>query len=415
MKAGTLAIRIGGLLLVILLGWRAVGSGLADYYVAQDSPFMKMKALNWRERQPQALYMDAGFQVFRDPTGAAQSLRKAAWANPADALVYLALAEVWAAAGRQAAAVRLVEIADELAPMRSIALMRSAIFWLKQNQLDRALRRQSVLLSTRPAASAQIFPKWLQLIEEPTTRPLLAVVLANSPEWWSRFFSYVANNAQKTETVTFLYRNRWGDGNRVAAVDQKIYLDRLWRDQNWPEAYRVWRNGLNEESREALDKDGIYNARFELPLTGVGFDWRVTPLHGVTVETTETYGVRSGKALHIAFDGQRVRFQHIRQYLYLDPGHYQLRGRVRPDSLRTERGLRWVLRCNSSQAQQPLAESERFLGVDEWRTFVVDFTVPQTDDCRTQWLRLELEGRAELDFEVAGGVWFDDLTINRVE
>ena len=97
-----------------------------------------------------------------------------------------------------------MEIADQLAPMRSIALMRSAIFWLKQNQLDRALRRQSVLLSTRPAASAQIFPKWLQLIEEPTTRSLLAVVLANSPEWWSRFFSYVANNAQETETVTFL-------------------------------------------------------------------------------------------------------------------------------------------------------------------------------------------------------------------
>lgn len=353
------AIRLVLLLLIILLGWRAVGSGLADYYIAQDRPLARMKALDWREHQPQALLIQAGFQSIHNPVVAEQTLQRAAWANPADALVYLKLAGVWAAAGGQAAAVQLAEIADALGPMRSNALALSESFWRKQNRMDLMLRQQSVMVNNQPRLSARIFSEWLRLAEEPTTRPLLAELLKSSPEWWSAFFSYVASKAQKAETVNFLYQSRWRDGSRPPAADLKAYLDRLWRDQNWSEAYRVWRDGLDEASREALDNDGIYNGRFEWPLSGLGFDWRVTPVRGVTVETTETYGVRTSKSLHLLFDGQRVRFQHLSQYLYLEPDKYQLRGRVRTDNLRTERGLVWTLRCNGGKAQR-LADSERF-------------------------------------------------------
>lgn len=430
MNRVTLAFRFGVLLLIVLLGWRAIGSGLADYYVAQDQPLVRMKALYWRENQPRALQVQAKRQIFLP--AAKESLQRAAWANPADALIYLELARTAAgylqvvvagaltyldlaktAADDLQAAARLVEIADALGPMRSSALARSEAFWRKQNRLDLMLRRQSTLLQTRPTTSTLFFPEWLRFAEEPASRPLLATLLANSPDWWNKFFSYAANKTQKTETVTFLYQNRWGYGSSPAAADLKIYLDRLLRDQNWPEAYRVWRAGLDKTAREALDKDGIYNSGFELPLSGLGFDWRVMPVRGVTVEAIETYGVRNGKALHIAFDEQRIRFQHISQLLYLEPNKYRLRGRVKPDNLRAEWGLRWILRCNGGQAQR-LAESERFFGSDDWRTFVVNFTVPETN-CQTQMLRLELEGQAELDFEIGGEIWFDNLTVTWME
>ena len=32
-------------------------------------------------------------------------------------------------------------------------------------------------------------------------------------------------------------------------------------------------------------------------------------------EAIETYGTRGGKALHVSFNGERVRFQHVVQYL----------------------------------------------------------------------------------------------------
>jgi len=123
--------------------------------------------------------------------------------------------------------------------------------------------------------------------------------------------------------------------------------------------------------------------------------------------------LRPERALHVVFDGQRVRFQHVLQYLMLDPGRYQLQGRVRPDNLRTARGLRWRLYCLSfgkPDESSLLAESTRFVGSDEWRLFTVDFTVP-AKGCPAQRLRLELEGRAGLDFDVQGGIWFDDLSI----
>ena len=44
----------------------------------------------------------------------------------------------------------------------------------------------------------------------------------------------------------------------------------------------------------------------------------------------------------------------------------------------------------------------------------VDFAVPD-QGCSAQLLRLELDGRVELDFEAQGSVWFDDLAIVRRE
>ena len=156
----------------------------------------------------------------------------------------------------------------------------------------------------------------------------------------------------------------------------------------------------------------MYNGGFEAPVTHLGFDWRMSAPRGATVETLETYGAQGGKALHVSFNGQRVRFQHVLQYLFLDAGRYQLQGRGRPDGLKTERGLRWRVRCVGAPAF--LAESEPFVGSDDWRSFAVDFAIP-AQGCPAQLLRLELDGRVELEFEAQGDAWFDDLAIARLE
>jgi hypothetical protein len=137
----------------------------------------------------------------------------------------------------------------------------------------------------------------------------------------------------------------------------------------------------------------------------------MSSVRGAWVETARTYGMSGDRALRVRFDGQRVRFQHVFQYLYLEPGRYRLQGKARPDNVRTERGLLWVVRC--APGGPPLVESERFLGWDQWRTFAAEFAVPETD-CPAQILRLELDGRAALDFTVEGEIWFDDLSIVRL-
>jgi tetratricopeptide (TPR) repeat protein len=404
------AVKRGGMVLVAgWLGWRVLVTGLAGHYARDDSAEATAAALRWRDDHPQALYRQARSQLERDPDAAERQLRAAAWANPADALIYLTLAERWEQGERRQESILLVEIADVLGPLRSPALIRSATFWLRQERLDRALARWSQLLRTRPETAGQLFPVLLKLAEQPASQPALGPLLAEPPEWWDRFFAYAARNALRAETVSFLYQGRQRRGALPGEAEQRAYLDRLWRDARWLEAYLVWLSGLDESRIRVLGN--VYNGGFELPPSGVGFDWRTPAVRGAWVETAPTYGMSGDQALRVRFDGQRVRFQHVVQYLYLEPGRYRLQGKARPDNLRTERGLRWVVRC--APEGPPLVESERFLGSDQWRTFAVEFAVPRTG-CAAQILRLELEGRAALDFTVEGEIWFDDLAVVRL-
>lgn len=404
------AIKLGGaLLLAGILGWRVIVVGVADYYASQAAPETAIGALRWRGDHPVALYQRGLAAGAGEPATAERSFQAAAWANPTDALVYLALAEVWARSSRRAEAVGLVEIADVLGPLRSPALARSAEFWFGQLRPDRALARWAMLLRTRPEAAAQLFPLLLRLAEDSTTQRLLQPLLADPPEWWDEFFAHAVTKAARVETVIFLYQQRNRGKALPAAGEQRVFLDRLWQEERWPEAYLTWLNGLDE--RQQLGLGNLYNGSFELPVTGVGFDWRISSPRGALVEITETYGTRGGKALHVVFDGQRVHFQHVQQPLYLGSGAYRLQGRVRPDGLRAERGLRWAVRCAGSDARL-LTESDSFVGTNDWQVFATNFTVPDAG-CPAQVLRLELQGRAELDFEAQGAIWFDDLTIIR--
>jgi tetratricopeptide (TPR) repeat protein len=398
------------LLLVGLLSWRIVFSGIAEYYSQQDDRTEVVEALLWQPLQPQGLYQQALTQLESAPPAAERLLQAAAWADPSDALVYLALADLWVKAGRVPVAQGLVAVADALGPMRPPVLSRSADFWLRQGQWDRVLARWSNLLLNRPENAKQLFPVLLRVAENPASRPLLQPFLEQPPAWWLQFFSYTAQKAQSSETVLALYQARRRRGDPLDKVEQQAYLDRLLRDKRWLDAYLAWLNGLDDRQLTVLGN--IYNGSFELPLTSVGFDWRVFPLRGVVVETAQTYGTRGDKALHINFNGQRAQFRHVLQYLFLEPGQYRLRGWVRVDQLRTERGLRWTMRC--APDQPVLVASELFLGSDDWRLFGVEFTVPESD-CMAQMLRLELEGRAALDFEVEGDIWFDDLSVVRLE
>ena len=228
------AIKGAGLLLVAgILAWRALVTNLADYYASQETPEAAVGALRWRGDQPAALYQRGVTLAASESVEAEQLLRAAAWANPTDALVYLALADRWAKAGRQAAAVSLVEIADALGPLRSPALARSAEFWRGQERLDRALARRSMLLRTRPETSAELFPLFLQLAENPATRPLLQPLLADPPEWWNSFFAHAAAKATQSETVVFLYQNRNRHGTLPVADENRVYLDRLWKESRF--------------------------------------------------------------------------------------------------------------------------------------------------------------------------------------
>jgi hypothetical protein len=410
MRISGKAMALGGLcLLAGLLSWRILVVGMAAHYAVLDTPDAAAAALGWRADHPAALFQRGEALAAREPTVAATLFQASVWNDPTNALTYLALAELEAAAGRLPEAVALAEVADVLGPMRSPALSRSAAFWFAQGRPDRGIERWSVLLRTQPGTAGQLFPVLLRLADEPVTRALLLPLLDQPPDWWDGFFAYAATHAPRPDPVMFLYngRNR-GDG-LPSPVEQRVYLDRLWKDGRWTDVYLAWVGGLGERGLEVQGL--IYNGGFELPPTGMGFDWRITPARGVTVEMLETFGSGGSRSLHVVLEGRVARFQNVYQPLYLEPGGYQLRGRVRTDGLPPRQGLRWAVRCNQSGAE-PLAATLPFGGKDDWQVFTLDFEVPPSE-CRVQLLRLEQEEQVGEPWNGQGGIWFDDLMIRR--
>jgi hypothetical protein len=97
----------------------------------------------------------------------------------------------------------------------------------------------------------------------------------------------------------------------------------------------------------------------------------------------------------------------------LAPGTYRLAGKFKGDT-RGSRGLQWRIKCAASN-DPPIGEGPMFVGVaPKWSEFDFTFTVPDAG-CRAQELRLALAARSASEQLVSGSVWYDELSISRIE
>jgi hypothetical protein len=254
-----------------------------------------------------------------------------------------------------------------------------------------------------------LFPILLKLVEEPATRSAFKSFAAAPPSWWESFFAETARRALDLDTVRALYGyRRAAKRASITRKERDLYVRRLTRDGKIPEAYLVWVNGLDDAERAQLGI--INNGDFEVEPTSSGFDWHLGRTDRVFATTGTTAGVEGAKALHLMFRGREKRFGHVHQPLFLDPGPYRVEGRVRTDSLDSQGGLKWVVRCLRPERSM-LGESERFLGSSEWREFAFVVWVP--DGCTAQEIRLVSAGRRDFEHEMTGGVWFDRISMRK--
>jgi hypothetical protein len=392
-----------------VLVWRMVTLGMSEYYADRGAA---ASALIWHASNPQALFEQGRTLASSNPEQADQLFHRAIWEKPTDSRIYMALALLLEEKKDIEQASKLVNTATRLAPRRSRIQLQAGAFWLRQRQLQKALEHWGPALELSPEVRSDFYPTLLRFAEVPEAQFAFKPLLTNPPAWWDDFFRYAAVNAISFETVKLLFHH----GHNASDEERRAYMERLQRDGRWQELYFTWLNGLDSQRLEVLGN--VYNGSFELPFMEEGFGWYAPPMRGVTIELGSTYGIRGKKALRVTFQGQQVRFQHLYQYLFLDPAHYQLRGQIRLDDLRTERGVQWTLTCAIND-QAVLGTTDLFLGTEQWKqvapqweSFATDFTVPQ--DCSIQLLRLELAGRTASDFEARGNIWFDDLAIRRL-
>jgi tetratricopeptide (TPR) repeat protein len=393
------------------LAWRIVVVNVADHFADSSDPDDAAAALKWDGTHADALYVHAKSILEKDPIQAKDELQASIRQNPANAPAYIALGTLYENQKDLASAKRAFDTAVQMAPERIDVRGDAAAFWIRQNDLGKAIENWNVVLTFAPEVGGRLFPALAAVSDAPAAQKAFGAFLKQPISWWPDFFAYVAANAPHLDTVRTLYSLQANGPNATTQDALRAYLDRLQRDGYWTESYFTWLNSLDKDQLNYVAN--LFNGGFEAPLTNLGFDWITKDAGYVLVETAPTYGATGSKALHVLFRGPRVEFRHVGQYLMLAPGTYSLHGRSRVDNLEVignEGGAHWVVYCMGTP--EPLVSTDRLAGTDQWHPFEVQFTVP-AEDCAVQVLRLELAGRVSLDFQVKGSVWFDDMGIDR--
>ena len=401
--------------LALVLGWQVVAINMAEHHLEQGAAGDREaveRALSWRPDHPRGLALQ-GRWLIRDDNwaGAEVWLQRAVQANPADGRPLVDLARLRARAGEQALADDMMDAAHLLMPVDPRVQRGIGVYWLERGELERGLRHLAAALSGDSGLAKDVFPLLLLAAETPELLPALAPYTREPPRWWPAFVRQVARDAASADTLGALIGMRQSSSAApLEAWEREAWLQRLRRDGRVGEAYLQWVNGLDADALQALGY--VFNGSFERPLSNSGFGWfsSVPRNAGFSIATGTTYGVVGQRALRITFSGKRAPFNHLHQQLFLGPDEYTLSGLVRPDGLQARRGLQWRVHC-SSGGSQLLGESELLLGSSDWRRF--EFTVTVPADCPGQILRLHSAGNREVDHELNGGIWFDDLRLIR--
>lgn len=411
--AGVLVWRVLLVLAAGFLAWRIIIFGLAGHALEQlrnGETAAAQRALSLLPGQPEALYQEARDLPPTDTEVAELLLARAYKQNPTRARPLIALADLAIDRNQGERADALVEAALKLEPANSAIQRDAAVFWLNRGQVERGLQHLSLALEARPATNQDLLDIFLRFAEDPEARITLKPLAQNPPPWWPAFFKRLAQRALNVDAVRYAYGLRTlASQTPVAPEERQAYIQRLLKEGLITEAYLTWVNGLTPPERREMGL--LHNGSFEMALgEEAPFDWQWHPHRQVVARTAASLGVAGERALQLVFRGQEGRFQHLRQMLYLDSGTYRLSGKVKLESLASKVGLRWTLRCLHPN-QAVLGESERFLGSGKWRSFTMDFEVPE--DCQLQDIRLESAGRQGLGMRVSGEIWFDDLAIRR--
>ncbi len=140
---------------------------------------------------------------------------------------------------------------------------------------------------------------------------------------------------------------------------------------NWADAYGLW----VAQQRQPVPL--LFNGGFDQRFQADGFDWEVTPVSpgraGALVSQRNLSG--HGPVLEIQYTGRAVAIPVIRQYLFIAPGRYVLKGQYMSSKLRMEQGLAWAVRCTDpthalAGRSGPLQDTAA-----AWQNFQFEFNV----------------------------------------
>ena len=410
-----LSIKIVISILLFVLMFFAIQRGVANYYADERNHEASVDdletAITWNSNHPYALGMLAEQYLQQHNYSQAEELAfKSLVNNP----TYGVPASVIIATANQKknddVAAKATDFTQKLWPANVAVQKEVVIYWLKKDRVDKVLPAWNVILSQSPQASQKLFPILFKLSQNPAGLASLKPYAKKPSVWWSRFFVFLTRQKDNLDSLQKLYQMRLESEEPLTNIERSQYIERLVRDKQWVTAYFSWLSGLEKEHQQ-YTQTLLYDGGFESELHNTGFDWYYSPNKIVSIEPSITRGMHGRAALRVDFKKrERINFKNVSQRLFLPAGDYALEFRSRVDRLRTEKGLKWRIRCLGDQ-NNILGESHSLLGFSSWKTESFYFTVPDIKNCQAQLLRLEASSPYIHHHLFSGTLWFDDMRI----
>jgi len=309
---------------------------------------------------------------------------------------------------------------DSTAKLMQAAARRSvresiAIYWLMLKGVETqdyaaGMHYADVLLRTRSNVLPLVLPTLAVAAEHRDASGALKTLLAADPPWRSRFLAALPQNVSDPRTPLELLLAVKDTPAPPTTNELRSYVNYLIKHKLYQVAYYTWLQFLPPE--ELRGAGFLFNGSFELPPSGLPFDWVFHASSGVTIDITGRADRNDQHALFLDFGDGRITFRGVTQMLMLPAGQYRLTGKYR-GAIRGRRGLVWRVACPGRRA--PLGTSSMALGVvPSWKEFDVSFTVP-AEGCPAQQLRLALDARSASESLVSGSIWYDELQISRAD
>lgn len=294
-----------------------------------------------------------------------QALRKRISRNPGDSSAWISLAAQEFESRRRGS----LGAAAALAANEPNVLQLRAAEALERNDLEPATALLVQLITRYGGAEA---PKVLaQLIATGQGIALLRPHISDAKRWLPQVLWALGNLKLPAPLAMPLVAEAAAQKTLTPAAIQG-YIRALKAGGYWGDAYALWISQIKE--RVPL----VYNGSFDKLFEPDGFDWEVTPVQPSRAGALAVQRdlAKRGKVLEIEFSGRPMAVPIVRQYLFVAPGRYAVRGQYVASKLKTEQGLAWAVRCPNA-ARTEAGRSDALQDTSgAWKSFQFEFTLP---------------------------------------
>ena len=258
--------------------------------------------------------------IDQDSAAALTAYNTAVQQNPHIADYYLGIARLGLLANDRAQLTRALENAMSVDPTTPSVNWEAANLYLAANEVDRALP-----LFRTASASWLDFRFPAQRLCWSATHDvdrMVALALPQDGEAYSDFLRYLVSQGE-TAAADKLWSHFIGLHKTVPAKAGFLYLDSLLAQHRVSDAMRTWREMavISPEISSYLPGNDnlVVNPGFEQEGLNGGFDWRITQLDKVTVETTTESIYKGEHSLSVTFDTATTGTAGIVQLVPVEP------------------------------------------------------------------------------------------------